>query len=52
MEKVVDVIKRDHDIIIHIGKDKSPSTRFFLLTPELAEEVRDILNDYLENNNE
>lgn len=47
MEKVVDVVYRDDNIIIHIGREGFTSTRFFILSPQTAKEVRDILNDFL-----
>lgn len=46
-EHVVDVINKDDKLIVHIGKSNSNATRFFTYSREMAIEVRDVLNKFI-----
>lgn len=46
-EYVKEVLYRDGNIIVHIGKDGFDSTKFFVFSKETAKEVADVLNDFI-----
>lgn len=47
MDIVKDSLVKDGKLIVHIGKKYIEGTRFFILTPETALEVRDLIDKYL-----
>lgn len=50
-EKIQSIVNKGDELIIHIGKDNIPSTRFTVYSKSLALEVRDALNEFLGDNN-
>lgn len=47
MDIVKDSLVKDGKLIVHIGREDIQGTRFFLLTPETALEVRKLIDEYL-----
>jgi hypothetical protein len=47
MDIVKDSLVKDGKLIVHIGRADIDGTRFFLLTPETAVEVRKLIDEYL-----
>lgn len=47
MDIVKDSLVKDGKLIVHIGREDIQGTRFFLLTPETALEVRKLIDKYL-----
>ena len=48
-EKVQSIVNKGNELIIHIGKDGIPSTRFTVYSKSLAKEVRDALDNFLKD---
>lgn len=48
-ERVQSIVNKEHELIIHIGRDGIPSTRFTVYTKELAKEVRDALDKFIKD---
>lgn len=49
MERVVDVIYKDGNIIVHLGKEGFTATKFFVFSRETAKEVRDVLDEFIKH---
>lgn len=47
MDIVKDSLVKDGKLIVHIGKEHIEGTRFFLLTPETAVHVRELIDEFL-----
>ncbi|EDL3592067.1 hypothetical protein CRX22_10495 [Salmonella enterica subsp. enterica serovar Newport] len=47
MDIVKDSLVKDGKLIVHIGREDIEGTRFFILTPETAVEVRKLIDEYL-----
>lgn len=47
MDIVKDSLVKDGKLIVHIGRADIEGTRFFILTPETAVEVRKLIDEYL-----
>ena len=47
MDIVKDSLVKDGKLIVHIGREDIDGTRFFLLTPETAVEVRKLIDEFL-----
>lgn len=47
MDIVKDSLVKDGKLIVHIGREDIEGTRFFILTPETAVEVRELINKFL-----
>lgn len=47
MDIVKDSLVKDGKLIVHIGREDIQGTRFFILTPETALEVRKLIDEYL-----
>lgn len=50
-ERIQSIVNKGNELIIHIGHDHIPSTRFTVYSKSLAKEVRDALNKFLGENN-
>lgn len=48
MDIVKDSLVKDGKLIVHIGREDIEGTRFFILTPETAVEVRKLIDEYLD----
>lgn len=46
-EHVISTIEKDGKLIVHIGKSNSNATRFFIYSREMAQEVRDVLDIFI-----
>lgn len=47
MDIVKDSLVKDGKLIVHIGREDIEGTRFFILTPETAVDVRRLIDEYL-----
>lgn len=47
MDIVRDSLVKDGKLIVHIGQEGYEGTRFFILTPETATEVRALIDKFL-----
>lgn len=47
MDIVKDSLVKDGKLIVHIGREDIEGTRFFILTPETAVEVRKLIDEFL-----
>lgn len=47
MDIVKDSLVKDGKLIVHIGQEGFEGTRFFVLTPQTAIEVRDLIDKFL-----
>ena len=47
MDIVKDSLVKDDKLIIHIGREDIEGTKFFILTPETAIEVRKLIDEFL-----
>ena len=47
MDIVKDSLVKHGKLIVHIGREDIEGTRFFILTPETAVEVRKLIDEYL-----
>lgn len=52
MDIVKDSLVKDGKLIVHIGRADIEGTRFFILTPETAVEVRKLIDEYLDGQGE
>lgn len=52
MDIVKDSLVKDGKLIVHIGREDIDGTRFFLLTPETAFEVRKLIDKFLDGQGE
>ena len=48
MDIVKDSLVKDGKLIVHIGREDILGTRFFILTPETARDVRKLIDEYLD----
>ena len=48
MDVVKESLVKDGKLIVHIGKDDIPQTRFFVLTPRTAADVRKLIDEFLD----
>lgn len=47
MDIVKDSLVKDGKLIVHIGREDIEGTRFFVLTPETAADVRKLIDQFL-----
>lgn len=52
MDIVKDSLVKDGKLIVHIGREDIEGTRFFILTPETAVDVRRLIDEYLDGQGE
>lgn len=52
MDIVKDSLVKDGKLIVHIGREDILGTRFFVLTPETASDVRALIDEYLDGQGE
>ena len=52
MDIVKDSLVKDGKLIIHIGRQDIEGTKFFVLTPETAIEVRGLIDKFLDGQGE
>jgi len=48
MDIVKESLVKDGKLIVHIGREDIEGTRFFILTPETAADVRKLIDEFLD----